>query len=458
MKTIGKYRIRGLLGRGGMGRVYRIEIPVIRKIAALKYLAPNPFLISLLGMRKIEAMFTAEAVAMAALKHPAIAEIRDFDYAGNRPYYLIDLYSHNLGAMIGETYQMEKPSRILPVEKAVIYTRQILEGLECMHDAGVIHRDIKPFNVLLTDRDTVKICDFGLSKLRGEKMPPTPGLKVGTPGYAAPEQEIEPDSADERSDLYAVGVLLYRMLTGRLPDDGKHIGMLNPELNNDWNTFFRKALEPSPCNRFQTADEMGKALSMLMAARVRTKEKICEMTAETSDPPFSRDQQMTASLRKKPRKIAARHAIKDFELDPLWRPKTYIHNHFDRYAPGIVKDLATGRVWQQSGTAYPVTWQGAAAHIERLNHEGYGGFRNWRLPTIPELLSLLTPPPYLEDFCLAPIFDPRQKWLWSCDRKSFTAAWYVGFAPGYVSANDFSAYCHAKGVCDPDSAAGRYRP
>ena len=238
MNHIGKYSICGLLGKGGMGKVFKIRLPVIEKIAALKLLDPNPFLIDLIGYDKIRKLFVSEAVTMAGLRHPNIVEIFDYGEDNGRPFYIMDYFCNNLGIMIGETYHPETASRIIKVDKAVHYTGQILSGLSCLHHAGIVHRDIKPFNMLVTEQDVIKISDFGLSKIRGESFDGHPGLKVGSPWYAAPEQEKNPDEAGPAADMYAVGVTLYRMLTGMLPE-GKFVapGELNPDIDESWDQF-----------------------------------------------------------------------------------------------------------------------------------------------------------------------------------------------------------------------------
>ena len=219
MKHIGKYRIRGLLGRGRMGKIFKVEHPLIGKIFALKLLDPDPLLVSLMGRDKITAMFRTEAVTIAGLRHPNIVEILDYDESGDKPFFLMEYYVNNLGIMIGESFRTEQASRIIKIEKTIRYMSQTLDALNCMHQAGIIHRDIKPHNLLLTDFDTVKVCDFGLSKLRGEEYGGPSSLKLGSAWYAPPEQEEDPDSVNVSADLYAVGITIYRMLTGVLPED-----------------------------------------------------------------------------------------------------------------------------------------------------------------------------------------------------------------------------------------------
>jgi serine/threonine-protein kinase len=105
-------------------------------------------------------------------------------------------------------------------------------------------------------------------------------------------------------------------------------------------------------------------------------------------------------------------------------------------------------VWQLAGAPYPLTWHQAAAHVEGLNAEGFGGRRGWRMPTVAELLTLVTDVPRNRDYCLQPVFNPEQRWAWSADRRSFVAAWFVSFDLGYVSHQDFSALNFLRAVAD----------
>jgi serine/threonine-protein kinase len=217
VKKIDKYEVCGLLGKGGMGMVYKVRMPVVGKVVALKLLSPHPNLVALIGEEEIKRLFVTEAVTMAGLRHPNIVAIWDFHESEDLTFLVMEYFCNNLGVIIGETYRVEEPSRIVSVDKAIHYTRQTLEGLSRLHQAGIIHRDVKPYNILVTDEDTAKITDFGLSKLRGETFRGPSNLMVGSPYYAAPEQEEDPNQVDVRADLYPVGVMLYRMLTGELP-------------------------------------------------------------------------------------------------------------------------------------------------------------------------------------------------------------------------------------------------
>jgi serine/threonine-protein kinase len=447
MKKIGKYIVRGLLGRGGMGKVYRVEHPSIGKVAALKLLDPDPLIVSLLGMQKLRNMFTAEAITLAGLRHPNIVEILDFVETNDRLFYLMAYHVNNLGILIGESSHPDEPSRRVRVEKTIHYTQQTLQGLRCLHHAGIIHRDIKPYNLLITDQDTVKICDFGLSKLRGEKFSGPPTLKMGSAWYAPPEQEDDPDHVDATADLYAVGVIFYRLLTGILPSHPyRSVLDFNLDLDPTWDFFILRAIARDVHARFDTAEEMVNNLGKLDRSWQDRKNKYCLSPFFSTERLQDKKRLESGPLRKEPIKVAPSSAQKLFEVDHLWRPKVYWVNDFQTFAENTIIDTTSKLMWQKAGSAFPLDWRNAKTYIEKINSEGFVGYTDWRLPTIAELMTLLTELPTGGDHCIEPIFDQEQKWIWSCDRRSFTAAWYVSTDLGFVAWQDFSAYFYVRAV------------
>lgn len=446
MKKIGKYEVCGLLGKGGMGTVYKVRMPVVGKVVALKLFRPHPDLVTLLGKEEARRYFVTEAVTMAGLRHPNIIAIWDFHDSGDLTFFVMEYLCNNLGLIIGETYRVEKPSRIMSVDKAIDYTRQILVGLSRLHQTEIVHRDIKPYNIMITDQDTVKIADFGLSKLRGEDFGGPSNLMVGSPYYAAPEQEKDPNRVDARADLYPVGVMLYRMLAGELPiDPVKKLDQCNPDLDADWDTFILKSISQDKKNRFASAKEMLEALDDLKIAWEKKKEKVCQIaTTGLSKNALPEDYRQT--LRSESMKVRPGQARKAFGTDPRWRPMHYIANDFQINIDGTVSDKATGLIWQQAGSDYPVTWHEANGYIQELNKKHFAGHTDWRLPTVNELMSLLTEVPRASDLCIEPIFDQNMKWIWSSDLCSFISAWYVSVNMGYISWQDFSCYYFVRAV------------
>ncbi|MGE0083811.1 MAG: protein kinase [Desulfococcaceae bacterium] len=447
MKKIGRYTVRALLGQGGMGKVFKVEMPVTGRLAAMKLLKPNPLTVRLMGMESLRELFVSEAVIMAGLRHPNLLDIWDFDEdnQGN-PFYITDYYCNNLGIMIGESSEAEKPCRVISTDRAIHYMHQILLGLACLHHSGIIHRDIKPANLLVTDQDTVKICDFGLSKFRKERFRGPASLKVGSPWYAAPEQEKNPDEADFTADIYSAGVTLYRMLTGILPADRvQKPSDLNPDMDEDWNAFIFQAIHQDSGQRFASARQMLAVFDQLSADWEARKQNICRFS-------FPEKQERTGGISRKrtlrchPVKVRAMYAQERFGLDDLWQPGEYVQNRFTVSENGTVSDESTGLMWEHGGAEYPLTWKKAGEYIDSLRRQRFAEYENWRLPSIEELMSLLIRTPRGRDFCMEPVFDQTRKWLWSCDLCTFISAWYVSLDLGFVFWQDFSAYYYVRGV------------
>lgn len=451
MKTIGRYEIIGLLGRGGMGKVYKVRLPVLDKIAALKCLEPSWQLAQLISMDKLKEQFIFEAKIIANIRHPNIPDVWNLEEENGNLRYLMDYFPHNLGVMIGETYWAESPSRIIRIEKAVHYTKEILQGLCRLHHAGIIHRDLKPFNIMITEQDSVKIADFGLSKIRGERSDFPKHLMIGTKFYVAPEQEIAPDSVDFSADIYSVGVILYRMLTGILPQDSeKPPSRFNQDIDADWDAFILKAIAKEPAQRFSGANVMLQELESLYNRFIEKQGKNCLFVENQA---YKADSQTTTAqekirLRSDAITVTSQHAKTVFNLNELWRPVGYIQNQFKSDADGIVIDNTTDLVWQQSGSEYPQTLTEAQLYINFLNETRFGGYVNWRLPTIDELISLLKPSLIGEDFCFESLFDKRQKWIRSVDRRSLKTVWYVNVEIGFVAAFNIADLLYTKAVCD----------
>ncbi len=448
MKCIGRYIIRGLLGRGGMSKVYKVEIPRIAKIVALKRLEPHPLLTRLMGADRIRDGFLSEAVKLARLNHPNIVAIRDFDEADDGSlFYTMDYFFSSLGQWIGETRRVESPTRTIRLDRAIDIVRQTLTGLACLHHHGIIHRDIKPFNLLFDDQNVLKICDFGLSGLRGESLGSPPQLKMGSPWYAAPEQETDADAADARADLYAVAVTFYRMVTGVLPAASPQPpSELNSDLDDSWNHFILRGLARDPNQRFGNAREMLDDLRGREAEWQARQDRICRMPGAAVVSAAGPNPHLHA-LRSFPIKIDPRRAKSEFGADDLWRPAAYGVERFCAFPDGTVRNTSSGLIWQQSGTPYPVSWSEAHGYVNGLNRARFASRDGWRLPTIPELMSLLRPTPHGRDFCVEPMFDARQKTLWSSDCRSFTAAWFADSEMGFVGWRDLDGGCYARALC-----------
>jgi serine/threonine-protein kinase len=262
-QTIGKYRIVGQLGRGGMGTVYKAVDETLDREVAIKVLNPE------VADAKIMTRFRAEATALARLNHPEIATIYELFRSETDLLMVMEFVR-------GET--LDKISNrlgALPPDRAAYLLGKVLSALAHAHRAGIVHCDMKPGNVMVTEHGGVKIMDFGVSRVRGAGNPTTDGYMMGTPAYMPPEQVLG-KKLDGRADLYAIGVILYRLLTATLPFKADTaIGMVQKQISEaptplsvyrndlpEWcQRILDRALAKAPADRFQTAEEFSEALA-----------------------------------------------------------------------------------------------------------------------------------------------------------------------------------------------------
>ncbi len=448
MERIGRYTIIGRLGRGGMSTVYKALAPVTGRIVAVKILRPRDEIFAdLLGMERLREMFVEEARIMGAISHEHVARIVDCDEHEGMPFIVLEYFSHSIGEMIGEAYRVENRSRKLSVQRSCLYLRQALKGLERLHFAGIVHRDIKPYNLMVTSDDRVKIIDFGLSRVRGEERMAVPGMQVGSPYYAAPEQAKNPREADGRADLYSLGVLLYRMLTGRLvpagPERFEPPSRLNKDLDATWDDFLARVLASDPRDRFADALEMRLVLEQLYADWQHGTRRSCRLE--------DRPGPAGAAERRELRRGAVRIMYKDIRealgLDELFRPVRFCDHPLEVVSLLLLRDPATGLVWQRSGSGFTLDWRQAREYVAYLNQSHFAGRDDWRLPTAAELVTVLRSPTAQRDFCLDPHFSPALHWLWSADHCTKKAAWMADIVESYIGRLDMDGAASVCAVC-----------
>jgi serine/threonine protein kinase len=248
-----------LIGRGGMGAVYKARQPSLDRFVALKILpagaAESP------GFAE---RFTREARALARLTHARIVAVHDFGEAGGL-HYLVMEFVDGLNLR-----QVQQSGRLSP-QQALTIVPQVCEALQFAHDRGIVHRDIKPENILLARDGQIKITDFGIAKMVGMTPETTAALTgasdvVGTPHYMAPEQIEKPNDVDHRADIYSLGVVFYEMLTGELP-----IGRFAPpskrvEIDVRLDEVVLRTLEKEPDRRYQQAGQVKTQIETIAAS------------------------------------------------------------------------------------------------------------------------------------------------------------------------------------------------
>jgi serine/threonine protein kinase len=428
MNTIGRYQVVGRLGRGGMATVYKALAPVTGRLTAVKLLRPRDVLLDLVGEEGLCRAFLKEARVMGGLDHPHLARILDCDSHQGRPFFVLEYYAHSLGSFIGESYRVEAPSRLVSLGKTRDYLCQALLGLERLHFAGIVHRDIKPYNLMITSDDRVKIIDFGLSRVRGEESVRPPGMQVGSPFYAAPEQERAPESVDGRADLYSLAVMALRMLSGRLFDSRKALTTLLDEVQvvcgKFWREWLEKGLRWRPEERFADAREMRLALQGLPVVPGSPKAIAAEQWSWPVVP------------RRQAKRILYKDIGDELDLDPLHRPRRFCCPQLIDKGSSLCLDRFTGLTWQRLGAGFPLNWWQAGEYVRQLSERGEGGHGDWRLPTCEELRTVLSPSWACTGATAPSLFDPSVHWLWSCDPSTKKQAWSADVIEGFFERLD----------------------
>jgi serine/threonine-protein kinase len=272
----GKYKLERPLASGGMGAVWVARHTDLDVEVAIKFIQDN-----YAASPMLRARFEREARASAKISSAHVVHVLDYGLEGDTPFFAMELLAgEDLGA------RLKREGRLAPEAMARILV-QIAKGLHRAHEAGFVHRDLKPSNIFLArmdDGEMVKILDFGVAKQLADPCGETTktGEIMGSPHYMSPEQICESRNIDARSDLWSLGVIIYRALTGELPFPGDACGLVMakiltspipvasrvaPHLGPELDSFFRRAFERDPALRFQSAREMAEVFVAMVGAK-----------------------------------------------------------------------------------------------------------------------------------------------------------------------------------------------
>jgi len=269
-QKIGDYEVLGVLGAGGMGKVYKVRNVISDRVEAMKIVLAN-----LAGQKELADRFTREIKLLASLNHPNIAGLRTALSVNDELIMIMEYVD-------GVTLASRLEQGPLNPADAINYTSQILDALNYAHGLNVIHRDIKPANMMLTSQGVVKLMDFGIARPTNESALTVTGTALGSLNYMSPEQ-VKGVPVDPRSDLYSLGVSLYEMVTGQLPFRGtsnyslmsSHLEqvpappiVIRPGVPQALNDIILMALAKDPNARFQTADAFRNALASVQSGAV----------------------------------------------------------------------------------------------------------------------------------------------------------------------------------------------
>lgn len=509
------------LGSGGLAAVYKMRRKFLKSIVAVKVLSSkyqhDPATI---------ARFWAEGKIMGSLSGiPGhhFAKVREMGRSADGQYFL------EMDFVEGKTLDalLQEQGALLP-PFVLGLLRQLAFALGHAHDHHIIHRDIKPQNIIVSADGHLTLIDFGIAKrLDSDSLMTMDGAFYGTLFYAAPEQIDESfGKISGRTDIYALGMLGYQLLTNQFPFEGtsftqigyahchKLLPDFSPSLNIPKNAaaFIVKCAQKRPEDRFQSMYEVVTAIDNIFQEDAieeyreyflallpdinEQKRQILEkhrqrlgLTSETIAPlerelekVYTKDQSDTARtqnildksvnieqlwnraeelperetlqkekplipehssnrasetqtilLRSEPITVPASERRAVFGLQDTNRPIEFISNAFEDRGQTIL-DRATGLLWQKTGLELSTSAEETQAYIDKLNHEGFAGFHDWRLPTVPELISLFEPEQQENGYFISPLFEAKLIYCWSADRVSEISVWYVNFSTVNVQA------------------------
>ncbi|MFC1524952.1 protein kinase [Planctomycetota bacterium] len=269
---IGPYKIINLLGRGGMGTVYKAYQSLLDRFVALKVLPAK-----LSGDEGFLKRFNREAKMLASLSHPNIVTIHDMGKYKEHYYFIMEFVE-------GVTTRELIAQRKLPPGEALKIVPQLCDALEYAHVEGIVHRDIKPENILIDKKGRVKIADFGLARIvQGdivvETITKTQDV-MGTYDYMAPEQRASTKTVDHRADIYSLGVVFYEMLTGELPVGRFELPSRKVQIDVRVDDVVMKSLEKEPSKRYQRASQVGTAVTEILSGTAPPLKSVQQETAQ----------------------------------------------------------------------------------------------------------------------------------------------------------------------------------
>ena len=260
ISQLGRYEVLGELGQGAMGVVYKARDPLIDRVVAIKTINLS---MAMDEKEEYEGRFYQEAKAAGRLNHPNIVTIYDVGKSGNVAYIAMEFLEGR------ELRDIMNDGALLPVDQVLHTVAQVAQGLAYAHEHDIVHRDVKPSNIMVIRDGHVKITDFGIARMASSSVRTQTGMVLGSPKYMSPEQ-VMGKAIDQRSDIFSLGVMLYEMLTGQAPFNGENVNaimyqtlnaippppnMVNPAIPEMVNFIVAKALAKGMEDRYQNAKD-----------------------------------------------------------------------------------------------------------------------------------------------------------------------------------------------------------
>ena len=292
IKKLGRYEVLGELGQGAMGVVYKAKDPLIDRVVAIKTINLS---LAMDEKEEYEGRFYQEAKAAGRLNHPNIVTIYDVGKSGDIAYIAMEFLEGR------ELRDIMNDDSLLPVEQVLNITAQVALGLAYAHEHDIVHRDVKPSNIMVIRDGHAKITDFGIARMASASVRTQTGMVLGSPKYMSPEQ-VMGKNIDQRSDIFSLGVMLYEMLTGQAPFNGENVNaimyqtlnaipappnMLNPIVPEMVNFIVAKALAKGLEDRYQNAKDFAEDLRTCRDTMPRS-----DQLVDLSTPPIAAEKKL----------------------------------------------------------------------------------------------------------------------------------------------------------------------
>jgi len=475
------YRFVKELGRGGMADVYLAVQENLNRMVAVKILIPSVFRDSLFQKR-----FRREAQTLSKLVHPNIITIYDVGRKGDTYYIVMEYLQESLKERI-KTLKRRSP------DESLLIIRQVAGALFYAHREGFIHRDIKPDNIMFRKDGTPVLLDFGIARpIKAATKLTKTGMSVGTPNYISPEQ-AKGETIDGRSDFYSLGVVLFEMLTGRVPYDAentlgvvlKHIDAPVPRLPSALRAYqhlIDRLMAKEARRRLRSEEELNRLIGDLLVGKsvppaprskakpkknsagpAKTKEMSGPGAAgvakpKPSAPPKRRRSRATRGFLAAVVIVAAvilffrygpgtggPEALDSEDVKAMIQRNDFFDSiwnrygkHRGRYTPRsiggerVVLDTGAGLMWHPGGSTHKMRFGAAEQWLVNLNRRRYAGYSDWRLPTLKEAATLLRSPGRPGNLCIDALFSQDQPYIWTSDRYGANGAWVIRFDDGYM--------------------------
>ncbi len=292
IKKLGRYEVLGELGQGAMGVVYKAKDPLIDRVVAIKTINLS---LAMDEKEEYEGRFYQEAKAAGRLNHPNIVTIYDVGKSGDIAYIAMEFLEGR------ELRDIMNDDSLLPVDRVLNITAQVALGLAYAHEHDIVHRDVKPSNIMVIRDGHAKITDFGIARMASASVRTQTGMVLGSPKYMSPEQ-VMGKNIDQRSDIFSLGVMLYEMLTGQAPFNGENVNaimyqtlnaipappnMLNPIVPEMVNFIVAKALAKGVEDRYQNARDFAEDLRTCRDTMPRS-----DQLVDLSTPPIAAEKKL----------------------------------------------------------------------------------------------------------------------------------------------------------------------